>query len=504
MNEKIKVLVVDDSSFARATIAKRLNSNSEINVVGFAKDGTEAVDKVKSLRPDVVTMDVVMPGMDGLTALGHIMSECPTPVVMLSALTSDGAETTIKALELGAVDFYLKHSAFNPSGNGNTTNSFIDKIKLAAKVNMPGSKTTALKSEIQLQNNGKTRVLVVDDSGFARASIIRKLESDPEIEVINFARDGAEAIDKVKSLKPDVVTLDIVMPGMDGLTALEHIMSECPTPVVMLSALTSDGAETTIKALEMGAVDFFLKASTLSPAGNESVSNALIDKIKLAAKTSIPKSKTASGIKQFQNQKGIALKTSRVSMDRVLVIGTSTGGPKALMQVIPYLSNDLSAAILVVQHMPPGFTKSLAERLDQASQVEVKEAQAEDRLEAGKVLLAPGDYHMTVTKDDKIALNQDPPVWGVRPSVDVTMESVATIYRSSSLGAILTGMGSDGTRGASLIKASGGKIAAEHESTCAVYGMPMSVIDAGYADKVVPIHKMALEITRMCKGNNKS
>jgi len=186
---------------------------------------------------------------------------------------------------------------------------------------------------------------------------------------------------------------------------------------------------------------------------------------------------------------------------KTLIIGTSTGGPKALMQVIPNLPQDLPAQVLVVQHMPPLFTKSLAERLDNASKLSVKEAKDGDRARPGQVLLAPGDYHMTVSSDGEISLNQNPPRWGVRPSVDVTMESVAECFGASSLGVVMTGMGVDGTKGSSSIKSAGGSVLVEDESTCAVYGMPMSVVNAGFADAVVPLHNMATAIVRYCNGD---
>ncbi len=350
--------------------------------------------------------------------------------------------------------------------------------------------------------NEKTKVLVVDDSGFVRAVVSKKLETDPGIEIVGTASDGIEAIEKVKELRPNVVTLDVMMPRMDGLAFLEHIMKDCPTPVVMLSACTSEGADISIKALELGAIDFFLKPSVLNPAGDDKTLWELIKKIKLAARAKItPRQPPRSDMDQQsqENEPGDA----RYADLKTIIIGTSTGGPRALMQVIPALPAHIPASILVVQHMPPLFTKSLAERLDDASQIEVREARAGDKIRPGLALIAPGDYHMVIVKGNRIALNQEPPIWGVRPSVDVTMESVAKIRGAKSVGVVLTGMGVDGTKGASFIKAAGGKILAEDESTCAVYGMPMSVAEAGYADKIVPVDKMAVEIMEMCQDRVK-
>jgi two-component system chemotaxis response regulator CheB len=497
VQEKIKVLVVDDSRYVISTISKSLESDRDIEVIGTAQDGIEAVEKIKRLDPDVVTMDVIMPSMDGLTALGHIMSECPTPVIMLSALTSEGAETTIKSLELGAVDFFLKPSALSPLGDNANNTTLIHKIKLAAR--QKNSKTgnsgrigesTPLKQKI--------KVLVVDDSGFVRSIVSRQIGHDPDIEVIGAASNGLEALNKVKKLRPDVVTMDVVMPEMDGLTCLQHIISECPTPVVMLSALTGDGTDTAIKALELGAVDFYLKPSVMNPTGQDDTSNSLIQKIKLAAGTRSNGSVGASVLRRSRQQKQIDSSDEHIPTNKVLVIGASTGGPRALMQVVPFIPEDIPAPILIIQHMPPVFTRSLAERLNSASQIEVKEAKSRDEMKAGQALIAPGDYHMTVTKSNRVSLNQEPPEQGVRPSVNVTMRSVAATYGPISFGVVLTGMGSDGTDGARRIKAAGGKIIVEDESTAAIYGMPKSIVDAGYADKMVPLHKIASEISEIC------
>lgn len=349
---------------------------------------------------------------------------------------------------------------------------------------------------------------MVDDSSYVVSAVSRKLGTCPDIEVIGSACNGIEAVEKVKSLKPDVVTLDIVMPVMDGLTALEHIIAECPVPVIMLSALTSENADITIKALELGAVDFFLKPSIVDPAGNGTVATALIEKIRIAAKLTGLVKRLSARFQADENQtktviphlNGLLIDT----INKIVVIGSSTGGPRALMQLIPALPQDLPAAVLVVQHMPPLFTKSLAQRLAQSSKIRVKEADSDSVLMNGQVLLAPGDYHMVLNEEKKINLIQSPAVQGVRSAIDVTMKSVANVFKAATLGVILTGMGCDGTEGASYIKAAGGTILAEDESTCAVYGMPMSVTKAGYTDRVVPLQSMAPLITRLCKEKTKS
>ena len=358
------------------------------------------------------------------------------------------------------------------------------------------------------------KTLIVDDSAFARSIIVKKLSVDPEIEVIGVAKDGVEALEKIKSLKPNVVTLDVSMPRMDGLTALERIMAECPTPVIMLSALTGEQAPATIAALELGAVDFFLKPSVLNPAGVADQTENLADKIKIAAQVNLakfrskpPRKPKASAAKESDHTVASKLQAAvgrvrRAKKSRyqgkVLVIGSSTGGPRALGRLIPELPPDLPVPVLVVQHMPTGFTKSFAERLNHESALKVKEAEDGDTLEVGTVHLAPGNHHMVVTSSGRIALNQDPLVCGVRPSVDVTMNSVVNHYGGQTIGVVLTGMGSDGSNGTAQIKAKGGMVAVEHESTCAIYGMPRCVVEKGNADKVLPLYEMADEIVRMC------
>jgi two-component system chemotaxis response regulator CheB len=347
------------------------------------------------------------------------------------------------------------------------------------------------------------RVLTVDDSAFARLIIARRLGSDPELKVVGVAIDGVDALAKMRSLRPDVVTLDVEMPNLDGLTTLERIMAECPTPVVMLSRLTDEDTDTTIRALEAGAVDFILKPS-YADAGFSTMTERLAEKVKLAAKVDVRRLTAMSSARGRQHHPQVSAPprwtraTRRTSPAKVVVIGSSTGGPRALHELIPGLPGDIPACILLVQHMPPGFTKSLANRLAGFSQIEVKEAETNDGLRAGLALVAPGDYHLSVSSGDNIRLTREPPRHGLRPAVDVTMEAAARIYRDRCIGVILTGMGSDGRDGATTIKRLGGRVIVQDESTSAVYGMPRSVIEAGYADKVVPLPQMAREILERC------
>jgi len=340
------------------------------------------------------------------------------------------------------------------------------------------------------------RVLVVDDSAFARYSIIRELESDAGIKVVGYARNGLEALEQIKELKPDVVTLDVEMPRLNGIDTLHRVMLEHPTPVIMLSSLTGAGTETTIRALELGAVDFFLKSSQIGPLGDYSSANDLKTKIRVAAGVRV----TKVGMPLREADCAAVPKKRDVGSfppERAIVIGCSTGGPRALYQIVPSLPTDLPAAILIVQHMPQGFTRSMAKRLNQLSGVAVKEAAEGDAIRTGEVLVAPGGYHMIVNRDYSVGLSQGPLVCGVRPSVDVTMRSAAAVFGASLTAAVLTGMGTDGTEGTGMIRAVGGRVIAESESTSVVWGMPRSVIDAGNADRVLPLPRIVPELVRM-------
>jgi two-component system, chemotaxis family, protein-glutamate methylesterase/glutaminase len=345
----------------------------------------------------------------------------------------------------------------------------------------------------QMQSSTPVRVLVVDDSAFMRYTISQRLGEDPAIQVIGSARNGEEALTQVHTLQPDVVTMDVEMPGLDGLSALKEIMATSPRPVIMLSSLTQDGAVETVRALTLGAIDFVAKPTQKSNIG--AVMDELARKITHAAKMRVRTIPVLGESNPNPVRPSVekAIHPLRRNQ-RVVVIGSSTGGPRALAEVIPGLPQDLPAAVVVVQHMPAGFTHSLAERLDSLSPLKVREARPGDCLMAGQVLVAPGGFHMVIDERGQVTLNQNPPVHGVRPAVDVTLASVVKQYGRNTIAVILTGMGSDGTNGSTLTHNCGGWVIAEHESTTVVYGMPRSVVEAGAADQIVPLPKVASAI----------
>jgi two-component system, chemotaxis family, protein-glutamate methylesterase/glutaminase len=339
------------------------------------------------------------------------------------------------------------------------------------------------------------KILVVDDSAFMRKLVSDLINAEPGFSVIDTARNGLEAIDKINRTNPDVITMDVEMPGLDGLSALKIIMKRFPKPIIMLSSLTKNGAEATLKALELGAFDFVAKAG--GPIINiNAVKNELLQKIRAAANANIKlTSKPISAITQPVTKVGRSLASTG---ERVVAIGTSTGGPRALQEIITKIPGQFTAGILIVQHMPPGFTKSLADRLNSLSAIEVKEAEDGDIVRPGLALIAPGDYHMRVERGTNhrahVRLTQDAAVNGHRPAVDPMMESVAEVYRRNVIGVLLTGMGHDGARGLKLIKEQGGFTIAEDQSTAVVFGMPRSAIELGAVDKIVPLPMVVNEL----------
>ena len=339
------------------------------------------------------------------------------------------------------------------------------------------------------------KTLVVDDSKLMRTIIADILNSDPDIEVIGEAENGIRAIELVRLLKPNVVTLDVEMPQMDGLTALKEIM-KLPNPpaVVMLSALTKKGADVTLEALNLGAVDFIPKPSgTVSPdlriEGME-----IIEKVKIAAKANLP----------AMPRKAIRKRTE--SLEKLLVIGASTGGPPVVEHILSRLPGSAQFKVAIVQHMPKGFTARFAKRLDSISEYAVKEARDGDVLKKGHAFVAPGDYHMVLDGSEKIIvrLNKDAPINNVRPSLEPTLISAAKACGKNTIAVILTGMGKDGQVGVQFVKKAGGKVIAQSRETSVVFGMPKRAIETGCVDVVAHSWDIADEIMRLAEKGGKN
>lgn len=336
------------------------------------------------------------------------------------------------------------------------------------------------------------RILIVDDSPFMIGLINNMLAGHPELKVVGSAFNGKIALEKFRELNPDVITLDVEMPVMGGLETLEELKKISTVPVIMFSSLTKEGAEVTLNALELGAFDFVQKPDNNFGVEVEDVKKELIAKILAAVKSKkqIPSHpELDSGSLRFRAKPPMTKGT-----DKLLIIASSTGGPNAVKQVLSALPKNFPAKILLVQHMPPKFTESFAKRLNNISELEVYEAKDGDIPQAGKVFLAPGDYHMVLDEQGIIRLNQEPQVCGLRPAADITMKSAVNLYKNNIFCVVLTGMGHDGTEGAKEIKQNGGHCIAQDEESCIVYGMPKSVVDSGLADSVVPLEKIADEI----------
>lgn len=368
----------------------------------------------------------------------------------------------------------------------------------------------------------KNKLLIVDDSAFMRKLISDFFEGNSKIEVIGTARNGKDAIKKIKDLRPDVVTMDIEMPIMNGLDALKEIMDTCPVPVVMLSSTTKQGAEHTLQAMEYGAVDFVTKPSGTISLDLHKVKEELIHKVENAAGVSISKLKNVSTISKptvdqsfvsttlYQKKpiKGESAKLKKQlkkewnsTSKKIVLIGTSTGGPRALQNVITKLPSNINVPILIVQHMPPGFTKSLADRLNQLSKITVKEAEHGDVLKEGTAYIAPGGYHLKIRKVNssfEIVLdNTEPPRGGHRPAVDVMFEEVSKYNDFDKIAVIMTGMGHDGSKGLISLKETGNTIAiAESAESCIVFGMPKAAIETQLVDEIVEVDQIAQTIMK--------
>lgn len=347
----------------------------------------------------------------------------------------------------------------------------------------------------------RIRVLVVDDSALMRKLIPTVLERDLSIEVIGTAMDGAFALKKIEESHPDVVTLDLEMPRMDGIEALRLIMKRAPIPVIVFSTHSREGAYSTFKALALGAIDFVAKPKDAASGHLDVVAEQLIEKIKIAKRAASGKIRPQVAAETQARPAKIVRPT--IPPNRIVAIGTSTGGPNALQFVLSQIPGDFPASILIVQHMPEGFTELFAQRLNECCALDVQEARSGDLLLAGRVLVCPGNRHMMVRRmprGDMAVLSDAPPVNGHRPSADVLFHSVAQEFGLTAVGVIMTGMGDDGAEGLGAIKAAGGTTIAQSEDTCVVSGMPRAAIVKGYATKVAHLDVISSLLVSQCGG----
>lgn len=346
-------------------------------------------------------------------------------------------------------------------------------------------------------NTSQARVLIVDDSAFMRMALSRIVTSDPDLQVVGTATSGNDALEKIAPLDPDVITLDVQMPGLDGLATLRRIMAQSPRPVIMVSSVTVEDADATFDALAAGAFDYVPKQLSSTSLDILHIREGLLAKLKAAAESR--HSRIRSDVpKKPPRTAELPARDIVLSSPAIVALGVSTGGPKALEKILPLLPSDLSVPILVVQHMPVGFTGPFAQRLNNLCAISIREASHGEVLQPGVVYLAPAGYHMTVERTSAsrilICLSNKPDNQQHVPSIDVMMRSIASAFHSEAMGVIMTGMGSDGAQGMRAIHRHGGFTVGQDEASCAVYGMPRVCAEMGILNRIVPLSRLPHEI----------
>ena len=442
----IRVLVADDSAFMRKILCDMFNSQSDFQVVGTAINGKDTIDKVKQLKPDIVTLDVTMPVMDGLEALAIIMEECPVPVIMFSSMTQRGTDATVRALSLGAVDFVSK-SGGSISKIDNVKDEILEKCREAAIAHVKRNQKSAAFSKPLTFGSGAAKL---------QTDLTSKSTSTPASPLKSFTSSTNKFGTTQNPITTPTSTKSSISRTSSYTGLTKHVEIQRRTGLKL-------GQKPMIRHVPS-------TTSTSTPAA-----------------TSTAKPSTLGGI----------------GSKKIVAIGTSTGGPQALQTVITRLPGDLPCGVVIVQHMPAGFTRSLAERLDSISAISVKEAENDELIKPGQVYIAPGNYHLRVAPvvggNRKIVLSQEPPVGNHRPAVNVMFDSVAQ-FGSDLVSVIMTGMGCDGCEGMKKIKASGGYCIAQNEESCVVYGMPKAVVDAGLSDEIRPLTQIAEAIVEAVKS----
>jgi two-component system chemotaxis response regulator CheB len=345
----------------------------------------------------------------------------------------------------------------------------------------------------------RTRVLIVDDSALMRSLLTEIINADPELEAVGTAPDPVVAWQKIKTLNPQVMTLDVEMPRMDGVTFLQNLMTHRPMPVVMISSLTPQGGDVTLRALELGAVDFVTKPALDLRDGTLELARAIVEKVKMASRARLRPRRTSPLVSTGPKQPLVApVAGDLVGTHQVIAVGASTGGTEALQLFLSSLPPD-APGVVVVQHMPEKFTRSFAERLDRHCHIRVKEAESGDRILPGHALIAPGNFHTRITRSGfsyGVQVAQGAPVSGHRPSVDVLFDSCARQLGANAVGVIMTGMGDDGARGLLSMRQAGAWTLAQDEESCVVFGMPAAAIKLGAAEEVLPLERLSAAALR--------
>jgi len=356
-----------------------------------------------------------------------------------------------------------------------------------------------------MKQGGKIRVLVVDDSAFMRKVLHEIIASDPQLDVCGEARDGRDAVEQSETLKPDVISMDINMPRMDGLEATEIIMSRNPRPILIVSSESREGAEITLKALQLGAIDFVGKPSGGIDLDMSSVRDELCRKLKMAAKVRVVR--TATRARAPQENEAAPAQVERLPAPvpppargtgkfPIVVLASSTGGPATLMKLVPQFPRDFPGAVVLVQHMPGNYTGQFSKQLAQAAQIRAKEAEAGEIIVPGQLYVCPGACHMRVSTTGRVVLDDGPRINGYRPCADLTFESAAEFFGANTVAVVLTGMGNDGAKGVQAVKAAGGHVIAQDESTAVIFGMPQEAIKTGAVDQVLALETIFAAIEK--------
>jgi two-component system chemotaxis response regulator CheB len=340
----------------------------------------------------------------------------------------------------------------------------------------------------------RTRVLIVDDSAYMRKVLEELIRTDPKLEVVGQAKDGREAITMAQSLQPDVMTMDINMPRMDGLEATQHIMTQNPRPILIVSSESRQGAASALRALELGAIDFVTKPSSAIDLDMKNVRDELLCKLKMAAKVRVVRTAALHDLSTAVESRSPAPSTKEIGISEarpsLVVIAASTGGPATLMRLIPRFPKDFPAAVVLIQHMPATFTSQLSLQLTEVAAIRVKEAEANEALQPGTFYICPGSHHLRISLTGRVKLDDGPRISGYRPCADVAFESAAAYGGANVVGVVLTGMGNDGARGVQVLKAARGSVLAQDEATSVIFGMPAEAIRTGAVDQVVGIDEM--------------
>lgn len=493
----IEVLCVDDSKAILTLLNGILTKDNGFIVKATASNGLEAIEKIKNEKFDVVTLDMHMPELDGIGFLEKTKDMKRPPVIVVSSINRDDTSIAQKALQLGALDYVEKPSLENISQASNEIRS---KLKMAITLSksdvVAPAVTTSSSSIPSIRSTSATtamihtkkKVLIVDDSKTIRQLLVKILSEDPLLEVVAETDKPLEVEKLIEKHKPDVITLDIHMPDMDGVTLLKRIQPKYKIPTVMISSISKEEGRQVLDALESGAIDYIQKPSM---SDLREVAGQIRDRIKTAAHAKI------------RNRRSVSRKTSAsplVDKQSLIVIGSSTGGTEAVREVLQGLPNEIPP-ILIVQHIPPVFSAAFASRLNDLFPFEVKEAAHGDEVLPNRVLIAPGGKQMAVKAANEkliVVINDDAPVNRHKPSVDYLFQSVGNLGSKKVVSVILTGMGADGAREMKKLRDLGIKTIAQDKDSCVVFGMPQAAIQQGAIDHVLPLDQIASKILEIC------